>query len=98
MQHLQYGINFLSKFAVARRLPLLRGTLFSRALDPSRHPSPCDRPRLIFGPPAEHARVRPINDFDVKLLRFYFCFYCIVLQTVVFCCELAVRRSVRRIQ
>jgi len=27
MQHLQYGINFLSKFAIARRLPLLRGTL-----------------------------------------------------------------------
>jgi len=26
-QHLQYGINSLSKFAIARRLPLLRRTL-----------------------------------------------------------------------
>ena len=27
MQYLQYGINFLLKFAIARRLPLFRGTL-----------------------------------------------------------------------
>ena len=26
MQHLQYGISFLSKFAIARRLPLFRET------------------------------------------------------------------------
>jgi len=29
MQHLQYGMNSVSKFIIARRLPLLRGTLTS---------------------------------------------------------------------
>ena len=72
MQHLQYGINSLSEFAIARRLPLLRGTC--------RHIiSPCllidrrlaifptsDWPRLRFGPQADRARV--INAFIVLSL------------------------------
>ena len=60
MQHLQYGINSLSKLTIARRLPLLRRTLTSFlcllldrrfAIFP-----PSDGPRLRFDPPADHAR------------------------------------------
>ena len=69
MQHLHYGINFLSKFAIARRLPLLRGTLRHiiipcLILDPHLAvfpPSDCSC--LRFGPPADRACI--INAFVV---------------------------------
>jgi len=74
MQHIQYGINSLSKFAIARRLALLRGTLGDIISPvPSHRPAPrhlplATYPRLRFGPPADHARV--INAFIV--------FYCTI--------------------
>jgi len=61
MQHLQYGINSISKFVKAHRLPHLREAL-SRII----FPVPSFRPalpsfplvslHLRFGPPADHAR------------------------------------------
>jgi len=68
MQYLHCGINSLSKFAIARRLLLLRGIVRHiifpvPSLRPvPRHLSPpSDCARLRFGPQADHARV--INAF-----------------------------------
>ena len=65
MQRLQYEIDSLSKFTIARRLPLLRGTLRhiispmpSLRLALPSFPSDCLCLRL--GPPADRAHV--IND------------------------------------
>ena len=72
MQHLQYGINALSKFIIPRRLPLLRGTLRHiispvpslRTISPSFPLVTC--PSLRYGPPADNVRV--INDFYRTML------------------------------
>ena len=58
MQHLQYGINSLLKFTIARRLSLLKGILrhiifLVPSLRPASPSPPSDCPRLRFGPLAD---------------------------------------------